>query len=67
MTAFRPDNLVKRIVFCYPSAIVGEFPLECKNDNINNNDNNDDKQSSHVYKPAGKPNFSFQPKCLVFS
>ena len=30
-TAFRLDNLVKRMVFCcYPRDIVGEFPLECK-------------------------------------
>ena len=40
--AFRLDNLVKGVVLCYPRDIVGEFPLECKNDNDNNN-NNDDK------------------------
>ena len=42
-TTFRLDNLVKRMIFCYPRDIVGEFPLECKNDNNNNNDNNDGK------------------------
>ena len=35
------DNLVKRMVSCYPRDIVGEFPFECKNDNIYNIYNND--------------------------
>ena len=30
----------KRMVFCYAQDIIGEFPLECKNDN---NDNDDGK------------------------
>ena len=47
------------MVFCYPQTIVGEFPLEYKNDNNNNNDNNDGKNSSHVYQIADKPSFSF--------
>ena len=69
-TAFRLDNLVKRMVFCYLQTIDGEFPLECKNDNNNNNNNdnnNDGKKSSHVYETADKPRFSFQPKCVIFS
>ena len=56
------------MVFCDPQTIVGEFPLECKNDNNNNNkDNNDGKKSSNVYKAADKRSFSFQPKCVIFS
>ena len=45
MTAFRLDNLVRRVVFCYLRDIVGEFPLGRKNygDNNNYNNNNDDQ------------------------
>ena len=58
MTTFRLDNLVKRMVFCYPQTIVGEFPLECKNDNNNNNnDNNDGKKA---------PTFTKLPTNQVF-
>ena len=65
--AFRLDNSVKPMVFCDLQTIVGEFPLEYKNDNNNNNDNNDGKKSSNVYEAADKRSFSFQPKCVIFT
>ena len=55
-TAFKLDNLVKSVVFCYPRDVVGEFPLvsnriklraqmECNNNN--NNNNNNDNNNTH--------------------
>ena len=55
------------MIFCDLQTIVGEFPLEYKNDNNNNNDNNDGKKSSNVYEAADKRSFSFQPKCVIFT
>ena len=52
-TAFRLDNLVKRMVFCYLQTIVGEFPFECKNDN-NNNNNNDNNNNNNNDNNDGK-------------
>ena len=49
---FRLDNFVKRVVFCYPRDIVGEFLLECKSDNSNSNNHNNDQMKKLPCLPS---------------